>query len=176
MKKFYFNLNFLNILFLNKKVCFILFNVAVIVSSFKNQSQLLQKASDSKHIQNLNSCKNCAKVDEKFAIKLKIDAIQKQILSKLKLKEVPKVTSSNIPKGLIEEALNKLNDEETSAIKSNLQNFNLKKRENFLFEKNNVPLSNQDFDVTEDYYGKHSELIIFPEPGKSLFFQVTKIS
>ncbi|RWS18003.1 Inhibin beta B chain-like protein [Dinothrombium tinctorium] len=51
-------------------------------------------------------CLNCASLNKEIAIHLKVEAIKQQILSKLQLKERPKISPS-IPRELVAEALRK---------------------------------------------------------------------
>jgi len=144
----------------------VLIKLAEIYSSNEFKSQTLK---DKNETINLNSCINCAKVNHRLAIKLKLDAIQKQILSKLKLKTRPNVTL-NVSKELLREAVQRLSDQElTSTSKSPNEETTLADREDMSMANNDIQ-SNDITASSEEYYGKLSEIIIFPEPGKNVIF------
>lgn len=132
----------------------------------------------------LNGCPNCLSVasNRPLAERLKVEAIKKQILSKLNLPERPNITAS-IPRELVLEALRKA--------QLDTNNYHSFTPHTFSFSSAHSPqpdlsqsTSHQNFHSThqtpyqesdtsnfissssDDYYGKTSEIIAFAEPGK----------
>jgi hypothetical protein len=142
-----------------------------------NSSEKVIKLSEN----HLNGCPNCLSVasNRPLAERLKVEAIKKQILSKLNLPERPNITAS-IPRELVLEALRK------AQLDTNGNNYH--SFTPHMYSISSVDLSqstpHQNFHSThqtsyqesdtsnfissssDDYYGKTSEIIAFAEPGK----------
>jgi hypothetical protein len=134
----------------------------------------------------LNGCPNCLSVasNRPLAERLKVEAIKKQILSKLNLPERPNITAS-IPRELVLEALRKaqldtngnnyhsftphiysissVHSQQTDLSQSTPhQNFHSTHQTSYQESDTSNFISSS----SDDYYGKTSEIIAFAEPGK----------
>lgn len=122
----------------------------------------------------LTECPNCISVgDRQVAEKLKLEAIKKQILSKLNLPDRPNITAT-IPRELVLEALRKAHLDASKRHHLQQQLFHgaihLSHLPQFYHDDRPDYVSNS----ADDYYGKTSEIIAFAEPGKQIepFFNI----
>lgn len=93
---------------------------------------------DKKSQSNCPKCKNELRMTEQELTELRIEYVKKQILRKLKLKERPQVSVSSIPKPVAEGATIQYDDSD-----------DIQQR------------------VSEEFYAKTTQKIIFPQLGKS---------
>lgn len=108
------------------------------LKELKHQQHLQQKIREEKQAQiNCPKCKNELRMTEDELTELRIEYVKKQILRKLKLKERPQVSVSNIPKPVAEGATIQLDDSD-----------DMQQR------------------VSEEFYAKTTQKIIFPQLGK----------
>lgn len=100
------------------------------------------------------SCPNCLYEDEKSETdKLRLEAIKRQILQKLGLRQKPNVTHS-LPKEVIWETLYRAGDDDSDFLK--------KFDESFSTTSARSTMETVDVD---DFYGRTSEIIAFAEEG-----------
>lgn len=120
------------------------------------------------------SCPNCLYENEinreKLETdKLRLEAIKKQILQKLGLRQKPNVTHS-LPKEIIWETLSRAEDENSDF----LRNFDREETFSTTSDRSN---SMETVDV-DDFYGRTSEIIVFAEEGKlfSIIFSTLPVN
>lgn len=109
------------------------------------------------------SCPNCLYKNDRDrerseTDKLRLEAIKKQILSKLGLRQKPNVTHS-LPKEVIWETLYRAEDENSDFLR------NFDSEENF--STTSAKSSTMETVDVDDFYGRTSEIISFAEEGKS---------
>lgn len=108
------------------------------------------------------SCPNCLYKNDRDrekseTDKLRLEAIKKQILSKLGLRQKPNVTHS-LPKEVVWETLYRAEDENSDFLR------NFDSEENF--STTSAKSSTMETVDVDDFYGRTSEIISFAEEGK----------
>ncbi|CAG9861788.1 unnamed protein product [Phyllotreta striolata] len=125
-------------------------------------SQLEKSSSSNSNKNSILSCPNCLYENEldrekKETDKLRLEAIKRQILQKLGLRQKPNVTHS-LPKEIILETLVRTEDEDSEDF---LRNFDRDEIYSTTSARNNIM---ETVDV-DDFYGRTSEIISFAEEG-----------
>lgn len=105
------------------------------LKELQHQQHLLHKKEKKNHA-NCPKCKNELRMTEEELTELRIEYVKKQILRKLKLKERPQVSVSNIPKPVAEGATIQLDDSDDMQSRG-----------------------------SEEFYAKTTQKIIFPQLG-----------
>lgn len=131
----------------------------------------------------MHGCPNCLSIaaNRPLAEKLKVEAIKKQILSKLNLPERPNITSP-IPRELVLEALRKAQLDaygstnyhpvisSHSFSSSHSSQADLTQSSRHYHSTHEPDNFNYISNSPDDYYGKTSEIIAFAEPGKKKLY------
>ncbi|EFA05600.1 hypothetical protein TcasGA2_TC015806 [Tribolium castaneum] len=105
-----------------------------------------------------STCPNCIADRESKADNLRLEAIKRQILSKLGLRHKPNVTYS-LPREVIMETLSRAEDNSDF-----FRNFNSEENISTTSARTST-VETMDFD---DFYGRTSEIISFAEQGKTI--------